>query len=97
MKTELDSRVYPIVIRKQADGYYLVKLLDFDYETQGTSISDSISMARDLIGMLAIEYFNKGKELPNSFSCELQEQDGDINKLVDIDLKDYFKQYGSIQ
>lgn len=92
MKEELTTKVYPIIIREESDGY-LVIVPDFDYETQGTSISDSIVMARDLIGMLAIHYFNNGKELPESGHSKLELEKGDIETLVDIDLKEYFKMY----
>ncbi|NLP15530.1 MAG: type II toxin-antitoxin system HicB family antitoxin, partial [Clostridiales bacterium] len=45
------KEAYPIIISEESDGYY-VSIPDFNIATQGSSIADSISMARDAIGLM---------------------------------------------
>lgn len=81
---------YPIVLKRSDDGYY-VEIPDFDSGTQGDSIVDAIEMARDVIGLLGIDFEDEGKELPIAFSKEYEKEDGDIVTLVDIDFAEYRK------
>lgn len=79
---------YPVVLQKEDDGYY-VKIPDFDIGTQGDSIVDAIEMARDAIGLMAIDMQDDGKEVPEPYSAEFVSEEGDIVTLVDIDFAEY--------
>ena len=59
--------VYPIVISKEKDGYY-VSIPDFERATQGQSVADAIMMARDAIGLMGIDMQDDGKELPSPYT-----------------------------
>ena len=82
------KEVYPIIISKEEDGYY-VSIPDFDISTQGESIADSIAMARDAIGLMGIDMQDDGKELPVANSKTYEVNKGDIVTLVDIDFSEY--------
>lgn len=80
--------VYPIIITETKDGYF-VRVPDFDSETQGESVAESMEMARDLIGLMGIDMEDEGKELPIPYSKEYDTVEGDIVTLVDIDFNEY--------
>lgn len=82
------KEVYPIIISKQEDGYY-VSIPDFDISTQGESVADSIAMARDAIGLMGIDMQDDGKKLPVANSKTYEVNKGDIVTLVDIDFSEY--------
>jgi predicted RNase H-like HicB family nuclease len=84
------KEAYPIIISKEKDGYY-VSIPDFDIATQGTSIADAISMARDAIGLMGIDMEDEGKPLPAPNSVKAQPGDNDIVTLVDVDFTEYRK------
>ena len=44
----MKSVAYPIILEKEADGYF-VTVPDIDRYTQGEDIADAMEMARDLI------------------------------------------------
>ena len=53
---------YSVLIKedsKDSKVPYLVYIPAFDGYTQGTSIADAIGMARDFIGLQAIDYLNE--------------------------------------
>lgn len=82
------KEAYPIVISKEEDGYY-VSIPDFDISTQGESIADSITMARDAIGLMGIDMQDDGKKIPLANSKEYRIMEGDIVTLVDVDFSEY--------
>lgn len=82
------KEVYPIIISKEEDGYY-VSIPDFDISTQGESVADSIAMARDAIGLMGIDMQDDGKKLPVANSKTYEVNKGDIVTLVDIDFSEY--------
>jgi len=88
MEEIMNIRVYPVIIKKEKDGYY-VRIPDFDSATQGENIADAIMMARDAIGLMGIDMQDDGKEIPapNSQTYELDEDD--IVTLVDVDFAEY--------
>ena len=45
--------VYPVFITV-GSKYYLVRIPDFDIDTQGEDLADAIEMARDAIGLMGI-------------------------------------------
>ena len=83
-----ERSVYPIVISKEEDGYY-VSIPDFESATQGESIADSIAMARDAIGLMGIDMQDDGKELPIPNSKAYEAAKDDIVTLVDVDFSEY--------
>ena len=80
--------VYPIVISKEKDGYY-VSIPDFERATQGQSVADAIMMARDAIGLMGIDMQDDGKELPSPYTKKYETVEGDIVTLVDVDFAEY--------
>ena len=83
-----DRSVYPIIISKEKDGYY-VSIPDFERATQGQSVADAITMARDAIGLMGIDMQDDGKELPSPYTKTYETVDGDIVTLVDVDFAEY--------
>ncbi len=84
------KEAYPIIIAEESDGYY-VSIPDFDIATQGSSIADSIVMARDAIGLMGIDMEDDGKELPKPGSTKVTPDKDDIVTLVDVDFIEYRK------
>lgn len=84
------KEAYPVIISKEKDGYY-VSIPDFDIATQGTSIVNSIEMARDAIGLMGIDMEDEGKELPKPNSVKIQPGENDIVTFVDVDFTEYRK------
>lgn len=83
--------VYPIIIIKTSDTTvpYLVKIPDLDGMTQGTSIADSIQMARDYIGLNIIDRQDNDETIPISKYSKPQTKSNDIITLVDVDIDAY--------
>ncbi|ODM27622.1 antitoxin HicB [Clostridium sp. Bc-iso-3] len=86
------KEAYPIIITEEKDGYY-VSIPDFDIATQGISIADSITMARDAIGLMGIDMEDDGKELPKPNSVKVQPGEKDIVTLVDVDFAEYRRKH----
>ncbi|MDD4112406.1 MAG: type II toxin-antitoxin system HicB family antitoxin [Herbinix sp.] len=84
------KEAYPIIIAEESDGYY-VSIPDFDIATQGSSIADSIAMARDAIGLMGIDMEDDGKELPKPGTAIVSPNKDDTVTLVDVDFTDYRK------
>ena len=84
------KEAYPIIISEESDGYY-VSIPDFNIATQGSSIADSISMARDAIGLMGIDMEDDGKDLPKPGSSNITPNKNDIVTLVDVDFIEYRK------
>ncbi|MFZ7131368.1 MAG: type II toxin-antitoxin system HicB family antitoxin [Eubacteriales bacterium] len=84
------KEAYPVIITKEKTGYY-VSIPDFDISTQGTSITDSIAMARDAIGLMGIDIEDEIKPLPKPYSVKIHPNENDIVTLVDVDFTEYRK------
>ena len=85
------KNAYPIVISKEADGFYYVEIPDFNIATQGKDIADSMEMARDAIGLMGIDFIDDGKEIPQPNSTQIKPSKNDIVTLVDVDFGEYRK------
>jgi len=83
--------VYPVFI-SQSGSDYLVRIPDFDIDTEGKSLADAIYMARDAIGLMGMDLEDDGKELPLANSSD-EVVDGAIKTLVDVDFDEYRKKY----
>lgn len=81
---------YPIILTKENDGY-IVFVPDFNINTEGESITDSIEMARDAIGLMGIDMEDDGKPLPSPSKLEEIESDekSSLVTLVDVDFSEY--------
>ena len=91
---------YPIIIKHEPSENgvdYFVELPDFDYMTQGETISEAITMGQDLLANALIIFEDQGKELPTPSDIkELQKQNpDDIISLVVADSVEYRKTYNS--
>ncbi|MDD2621199.1 MAG: type II toxin-antitoxin system HicB family antitoxin [Syntrophomonadaceae bacterium] len=84
---------YPIILTAVSDnGFsgYDVYIPDLDINTQGESVADSISMARDAIGMWACFEIDEGRNIPNPVIGEpINLPTGSMMALVDIDIDAY--------
>ncbi|MBL1228084.1 type II toxin-antitoxin system HicB family antitoxin [Enterococcus sp. BWB1-3] len=81
--------VYPVILNYEKDksGYdYFVSIPDFEGFTQGKDVADAISMARDYIGNMLIEFEKEGKPFPESNATKYDLKENDMETLVDIDL-----------
>ncbi|QEA31405.1 type II toxin-antitoxin system HicB family antitoxin [Secundilactobacillus malefermentans] len=86
---------YSVLIKedsKDSKVPYLVYIPAFDGYTQGTSIADAIGMARDFIGLQAIDYLNEHRELPAEDIHGFDSPDG-INTIVDINVDQYRRRH----
>lgn len=83
-----ERSVYPIIISKENDSYY-VSIPDFGSATQGRSIADAIMMARDAIGLMGIDMQDEGKDIPMPNSKSYTAEKNDIVTLVDVDFGEY--------
>ncbi len=80
---------YPIILTPEK-GEYLVYIPDFDIYTQGETITESIEMARDAIGLMGIDYEDDKKPLPNpSDISKVVYGNRDTVTLVDVDFTEY--------
>lgn len=82
------KQVYPIILTPVKKGY-VVHVPDFDIDTQGSSLSEAIDMARDAIAMTGCYRQDQGQTLPTAATlhpaCEPQE----LCTLVDVDFEAY--------
>ena len=86
--------VYPVVLTKEEDSYY-VRVPDFDASTQGENLADAIEMARDLIGLMAIDFEEDKKGIPLPNSVKFETEKADIVTLVDVDFLEYKKKHSN--
>lgn len=84
--------VYPVVISKDQDDF-LVYIPDFDINTSGKSLAESIFMARDAIGLMGITLQDESEALPEPYSHTFTSEKDDIVTLVDINFDDYRKKH----
>lgn len=89
--------IYPVIITKdeaEATETYLVKIPDLDGLTQGSSIANSIDMARDYIGLTIMDREDDHEAIPES-NTVLPKTDKGIATLVDVDIDTYRKKHDS--
>lgn len=89
--------IYPVIITKdeaEATETYLVKIPDLDGLTQGSSIANSIDMARDYIGLTIMDREDDHEDIPES-NTVLPKTDKGIATLVDVDIDTYRKKHDS--
>lgn len=78
---------YPIILRPTDNGYY-VEIPDFDVGTQGQTIAEAMEMARDVIGLMGIDFEDEKKELPIPYSKSFEAEKEYIVTLVDINFSE---------
>lgn len=84
--------IYPVIISREAgEKYYFVEIPDLEAETQGEDIADSISMARDLIGLICTEREDAAQKIPEASNIGdiKSEYNSAMITLVDVDVDDY--------
>ena len=80
---------YPILLTPDETGF-TVYIPDFDINTQGEDLTDSIEMARDAIGLMGIDIEDDGKQLPTPRKLtDVKKIEGEIVTLVDVDFAEY--------
>jgi len=87
--------IYPIVITKTEDSTtpYSVSIPDIDGMTQGTTVGDSIEMARDFIGLKVMDLQDSNKLVPASNYTIPKSNKNDVVTLVDVDIDSYRKKH----
>lgn len=87
------KNTYPIVLMPDKAGY-VVYIPDFDINTEGSTLTEAMEMARDAIGLMGIDYEDDGKPLPEPTELSKVEKESDdyILTLVDIDFTEYRRQ-----
>ena len=81
------KEAYPITL-KQDNEYIVVYVPDFNINTQGKNIAGAMEMARDVIGIMGIDYQDDGKPLPEPSPISEVKSDGMVT-LVDVDFDEY--------
>jgi predicted RNase H-like HicB family nuclease len=84
----MNQAVYPVVISK-GEKYLIVRVPDFDRETQGKDIAEAIMMAKDLIGLMGIMNEDDGEPIPKPSIKEPAHKPGEMVAWVDVDFKRY--------
>ena len=85
------KNVYPVILIPDKNCY-LVKVVDFDFMTQGKDIADAIDMARDAISLMGVQYQDEGKNLPEpSQIINITHDDNETVTLIDVDFQAYRK------
>lgn len=83
--------VYPVYLIPDEPGY-IVNVPDIGSSTEGYDLAEALSMARDLIGTMCIDFEDEGKELPEPGKIPYDGSlgtDGVIKNYVDVDLLSY--------
>lgn len=84
---------YPIIMTKW-EKFIVVFIPDFNINTQGKDIPDSIEMARDAIGLIGTDMEDDGEVLPDASSLDdvrTNAPSNSIVSLVDVDFDEYRK------
>ena len=83
--------VYPIIITKTDDKKvpYLIKIPALNGLTQGTTIENSIQMARDYIGLNILDRQDDQEPIPESVYQLPVTQSSEITTLIDVDIDEY--------
>lgn len=96
---QVNRKMYPAIFTETEKGDYLVEVPDMEILTEGKDLSGAMFMARDAIGLKAINAEDHKEEIPQASKIE----DIDIKKgtfaeygknmvtLVDVDFREYRK------
>ena len=83
------KNAYPIILTPERNGF-TVFIPDFNINTEGKDLTDSIKMARDAIGLMGVDMEDDKKELPiPSTIDDIKAENGEIVTLVDVDFAKY--------
>lgn len=87
------KHVYPIIITppERDNANYLVYIPDFDINTEGKSLDDALSMARDAIGLVGICIEDDGGQIPEPITLKPECANNRLAALIDIDFAAYRK------
>lgn len=83
--------IYPVIL-KETKNCILVYVPAFDCNTEGKDYVEAIEMARDVIGVMGIDYQDDNKELPKA-DLNIKADENEIITLVDVDLLAYRKKH----
>ena len=81
-------KAYPIILTPDTEGY-VVYVPDLDINTQGDSLAEALSMARDAIGAWGICQQDAGREIPEPSRAEPPHEIDELVSWVDIDFEKY--------
>ena len=84
------KKAYPVILSR-GEKFIVAYVPDFEINTQGADIADTIEMARDAIGVVGIDMEDDGEPLPEPTTVSEVKADSaaDIVTLVDVDFGEY--------
>lgn len=85
------KNAYPIIMT-QGKSHIVAFIPDFNINTQGESIADTIEMARDAIGIMGIDMQDDNEALPapsDLATVQATAPENAIVSLVDVDFAEY--------
>lgn len=84
------KKAYPVIL-SQGEKFILAYIPDFDINTQGKDVAETIEMARDAIGIVGIDMEDDGEPLPEPTAVSEIRTDSKENivTLVDVDFGEY--------
>lgn len=83
------KKAYPVVLKPDLSGY-CVYIIDFDTNTQGSSLAEAMEMARDAIGLIGVDMEDDKEPLPEPTPLEsVKVEKGDLVTLIDVDFSEY--------
>lgn len=89
-------KAYSIILEPAKECGFIVFIPDFDISTQGKDYADAMFMARDAICCCMFEMIENNKEIPEPtdfLSVPIDESNGQIKTLVDVNFKKYLREH----
>lgn len=86
---------YPILV-KENSGTYLVFVPDWEIYTEGDSMADAISMARDAIGAKWLDFADDRKDIPKASSYAEAVKKAEADADEDFDYSDGILTYADV-
>lgn len=84
------TKAYPIIIYPKEGGSYYVEIPDIDRGTQGESLDNAMSMAREALCLWAISEQDEGRAVPEPSSIEsIPAPENAVVTLADVDFDAY--------
>lgn len=85
------KRAYPVIFTPAAEGGFTSYMPDFEINSQGDDLAESIENARDAMGIIGIDMEDDGKVLPEA-SKNVKHEPHEILSFVDVDFTEYRRQ-----
>ena len=87
------KKTYPVIFTPAKEGGFTSYIPDFEINSQGDDLADTIEMARDAISLIGIDMLEDGESLPEP-SENVQHEDGQTVSFVEVDFAQYRRLWG---